>query len=100
MPRRTDSNQADVVKCLRKLGYRVQDLSRVGKGCPDLLVGAPWGQLFAIEVKGARGKLTPDQVEWHDDWRRMRPIVARSVAEAVQAMNAERLGSTLGVIPR
>lgn len=90
MPRRTDSNQPAIVRGLRRLGYLVQDLSRVGKGCPDLLVRAPWGQLFALEVKGERGKLTPDQVTWHAVWRCGAVIVATSVAEAVQAMTTER----------
>ena len=58
---RTDKNQAAIVEALRKSGCLVFCLSSVGKGCPDLLVKLPCGQLLLIEVKSPKGKLTPDQ---------------------------------------
>lgn len=72
---RTDENQAEIVRALRGIGCSVQDLSAVGKGCPDLLVGRG-GRNWLMEVKrpaGPRGGmrdrgLTPDQVKWHDAW--------------------------------
>ena len=36
--KRTDANQAEIVKTLRQAGADVYDLSKVGKGIPDLLV--------------------------------------------------------------
>lgn len=90
MPRRVDANHGAVRDGLRACGYISQDLSQVGDGCPDLLVGAPWGQLFLLEVKSEKGKLTPDQEVWHVAWRHQRPLVVRSVADAVKQMTALR----------
>jgi hypothetical protein len=56
------------VKALRQVGASVEDLHRVGKGCPDLLVGFRQCN-YIIEVKTPTGKLRPGQVEWHRDWR-------------------------------
>jgi hypothetical protein len=48
--RRVDTVQSDIVVDLRKLGASVLDLSRVGVGCPDLLVG--WkGINLLVELK-------------------------------------------------
>jgi len=81
-----DANQAEIVKALRKCGCTVTLLHRVGKGCPDLLVGSR-GVNVLMEVKdGAkpfseRG-LTSAQVDWHRDWRGQVAIVT-SWQEAV-----------------
>jgi len=37
--RKVDANQAEIVAALRQIGCSVLDLSAVGGGCPDLLVG-------------------------------------------------------------
>ena len=84
---RIDSNQPEIVNGLRKIGCSVQSLAPVGEGCPDLLVGHR-GNNFLIEVKdGARipseQKLTPDQIDWHSDWRG-RVHVARSLEEVIR----------------
>ena len=61
---RTDANHAAVVRALRQVGASVLDLSRVGQGCPDLLVGYQ-GKNFLVEVKAtAKKKLTKDQVRF------------------------------------
>lgn len=39
MAKRTDGNQAEIVRALRSAGATVQTLHTVGKGCPDLVVG-------------------------------------------------------------
>lgn len=66
--RKVDANQAEVIKEFRRLGCTVQDLSGVGKGVPDLLVG--YDRMNAlVEVKdGPKAKLTPDQTVWHSKW--------------------------------
>jgi len=69
---RTDDNQPDIVRMYRELGCSVTSLHKVGKGCPDLLIGVA-GQTDVAEVKDgnkspSRRKLTPDQVEWHGEW--------------------------------
>lgn len=54
---RTDANQAQIVAALRRMGAYVVDLSAVGMGVPDLLVG--WrGAWHLIEVKDGRKALS------------------------------------------
>lgn len=65
---RTDANQKEIVAALRSVGATVQSLAPVGHGVPDLLVGFR-GATYLIEVKTPTGKLTPDQIRWHGDWR-------------------------------
>ena len=86
---RVDGNHAEVVSALRKIGCSVQDLSRVGRGCPDLLVG--WrGINVAMEVKDgskppSERKLTKSQKAWHVDWEGLCCVV-NSPTEAIQYM--------------
>lgn len=57
--RRLDANQKEIVSALRKIGCSVLDLSAVGGGCPDLLVGrlgaSGRGNLL-VEVKNPKHK--------------------------------------------
>lgn len=87
MARRTDSNQAQVMRGLRAMGYRVEDLSQVGSGVPDLLVGTPCSRLVLLEVKDgakppSRRALTPDQQAWHLEWDRFPVFVVLSAEDA------------------
>ncbi len=82
-PRKSDRNQPEIVAELRKIGYLVQDLHRVGKGCPDILVGAH-GQLYLFEIKSDAGKLTDDEIEWHARWHDYPVWVVRSTDEIVK----------------
>jgi len=86
---RVDSNQKQVVQNLRKYGYSVLILSNVGKGCPDLLVGAN-GVNVLVELKDSakppsQKKLTPDEIEFFDTWKGA-AIVAESADEIMQKM--------------
>ena len=58
--RRVDSNQADIVKALRKMGYHVQP------GHDDLLV-TKLGKMVQVEVKSSTGKMTPEQEKLHKE---------------------------------
>jgi len=70
---RTDSNHAEIVKFFRKVpGCAVLDLSRVGGGCPDILI-CHRQVLSLIEIKDgqlspSRKKLTSDQQNFHQSW--------------------------------
>lgn len=64
---KVDANQAEIVQALRDAGATVKDLSKVGQGCPDLLVGYNTVN-YLIEVKVPGGKLTPDQRVFHSQW--------------------------------
>ena len=82
---RVDANHKQIVQGLRSSGCTVQDLSAVGKGCPDILVGRN-GLNILIEIKTKKGKLTSRQVEWHQAWRG-NAIVVTSIEEAIHAIN-------------
>lgn len=69
---KVDANHAAIVRRFREIGATVQDLSAVGKGCPDLLVGYH-GVNVLVEIKDGEKvpsarKLTADQVTWHAKW--------------------------------
>ena len=83
--RKTDSNQAEIVKAFRKLGCSVQPLHNVGHGLPDLLVGNR-GRNHIIEVKAENGTYTPDQIAWLDKWR-ARVYTIRSVEEVYKLVS-------------
>ena len=65
--RRVDLDQKKVISQLEGMGFSVLNLSAVGRGCPDLLVGRD-GQNFLLEIKSEKGTLTPAQVEFHKNW--------------------------------
>lgn len=92
-PRRVDANQAEVVDAIRKAGYEIIDLARVGGGVPDLVVLAPDGWIHLMEIKNpkSRGKLNKLQQEWHAKWRGEKPIVVNSAEEALDWLHVQRL---------
>lgn len=82
---RVDANQKEIVAALRRQGWTVQHLHKVGEGCPDILVGADKKHNVLLEIKDGDGKLTPPQIIWHADWQGQKAIV-RTAAEAIQAV--------------
>ncbi|MGB1373649.1 MAG: VRR-NUC domain-containing protein [Aequoribacter sp.] len=60
-------------------------LAAVGKGVPDLLIGAE-GVTILVEVKGPKGKLTDDQKKWHSSWLGDKVYIVRSKEEMAKAM--------------
>jgi hypothetical protein len=101
---KVDANQAEIVSALRKAGRSVVDLSAVGNGCTDLLVG--WGgQMFGknilMEIKNDKAQksdrvLTKAQIDFHRDWRG--PIVVvETVEDALEAAGIrKKYGSSIG----
>ena len=87
--KRVDVNQREIVQALRSFGAVVHDLSGVGQGCPDLLVGYR-GKTVLVEVKrDNKAKFTPAQVKWNEAWRG--GLVARieSIDDAIALLNAD-----------
>jgi len=82
---KTDSNQQIIVQALRDAGCTVQPLHQMGGGIPDLLVATPSGETLLVEVKSAKGSLTPEQEQWISRWRG-RVAVVRTVEEALAAV--------------
>jgi hypothetical protein len=70
---RNDANQDAIVRQLRDAGLSVLVLSRVGNGCPDLLVGYRQ-QNYLFEVKDgskpeSARRLTPAEVRFCSSWK-------------------------------
>lgn len=79
---RVDANQPQIVKDLRKLGYSVVSLARVGGGCGDILVGHRGHNLF-FEIKDPAqppGKrlLTLEEGTFHMSWRGQISVIETS----------------------
>ena len=90
---RTDQNQTELVRGLRKAGCNVLSLAAVGNGCPDLLVYRhSTGLFYMLEIKDgdkvpSRRKLTPHQIKFHKDW----PVhIVNDIAEALQAVGVTK----------
>jgi hypothetical protein len=86
---RRDANEGEIIKALEGIGASVVQLSK--KGCGDLLIGYHdrdgYPMNFLIEVKTAKGELTPDEIEFRDNWQGQY-AVCRTVDEALQAIGA------------
>ena len=82
-----DLNQPEIVEALRKVGVSVVSLASIGQGCPDLLA-AKGDKCWLIEVKGPKGKLTPDQTDFMLNWAGTVHIV-RSPDEALKLVGVE-----------
>ena len=67
-PKKVDNNQLDIVKAFRSMGATVLNLSGVGKGCPDLLIGYKNISVL-VEVKSKTGKFTEPQLKFMEQWR-------------------------------
>lgn len=63
---RTDKNQTEIVKALRRVGAKVQSIAEVGDGCPDLLVGFR-GTWYAVELKTPGEGFTEAEAKWWTD---------------------------------
>ena len=87
--KRTDANQSSIIAVLREVGATVVDLSAVGKGVPDLLVGHR-GVTYLLEVKNVKGKTTPDQDAFYAWWRGGPVHIVRTADEALSAIGAIR----------
>jgi Holliday junction resolvase len=89
--RKTDANQAAIVAVLREVGASVVDLSAVGKGVPDLLVGYR-GRTYLLEVKNKKGRnrITADQEVFYAWWRGVPPVIVYNENDALTAIDAIR----------
>lgn len=90
--KRKDENHASVVRHLVAVGATVTDLSDVGGGCPDLLVGFRRAN-YLLEIKdgsksASRRKLTWDQVLYHSTWQGQVCVVCDE-KEALRAIGAK-----------
>ena len=83
--KKTDSNQADIVLALKKIGCSVFDASLFGGGFPDLVVGRG-GMTWLMEVKQGKGQLNAKQTAFHSKWCGHIAVV-RTPMEAINVVN-------------
>ena len=84
---KTDANQGEIVRAFEKCGAVVLSLAAMGRGVPDLLVSIN-NRLRLVEVKSAKGKLRPKQIEFAQRW----PVeIARNVSDVERIVRADRL---------
>jgi len=69
MKYKTDGNQSTIVAALKAAGYIVDDMSRHGRGFPDLLVWTKTVPAIAIpiEIKMPGQKLSKREQQWWSD---------------------------------
>lgn len=86
---KVDSNQSPIVSGLRAIFGPdcVFDLSSVGGGCPDLMIGVR-GRTILLEIKTVKGELTTDQKLFHMNWPGQVAVV-RSLEEALKVIERE-----------
>ena len=66
---KVDANHAEIVLAARKLGFLVQSLAPLGRGCPDLLLyHARTRRLLLVEVKTPKGRIRPLQADFAALW--------------------------------
>lgn len=92
---KVDANQSAIVRALRAVGATVVDLSAVGGGLGDLLVGYHQ-RTHLLEVKNpatsyGRKGFSQSQTKFNAAWRGAPPVVVYTVEEALQA-----IGATIG----
>lgn len=80
-----DAVEASIVRILRAAGCSVAFVS--GKDVPDLLIGIR-GRNVVAEVKTGKAKLRPGQAAWAEAWRGDKPVVLRSVDDALALVRA------------
>lgn len=86
--KKVDSNQAQIIADLKKIGVSVLNLSRVGGGCPDILVG--WqGKNILIEIKTAKGNLNDSQIEFFEQCKGLK-FVCKSINEIIEIINNKK----------
>ena len=79
--KRTDQNQAGLIRDLRTAGFSVADTSSVGKGFPDLVI-ARNGRTLLVEVKTKKGQLRQSQRDFIAGWS-AGVIVAKTVWDVI-----------------
>ena len=89
---KVDRNHTEIVHALTSIGATVQDLSAVGQGCPDILVGFR-GRNVLLEIKDGKAppsarRLNERQKRWHIWWKGQVTVVC-SAEEAIAVVVGE-----------
>ena len=87
---RVDENQTLIVQTFRNLGCSVMFTHMIGRGVPDLVIGKNNCSVL-VEIKDgskcpSARKLTPDEAEFHANWRGT-CVIIESTDEATDLAN-------------
>jgi hypothetical protein len=87
-----DANHNEIVAALQQAGAYVLDMSHVGRGFPDLIVGFR-SQTILVEIKNPKtsyGKkgLNKNQLKWKESWTGGAYCVVDSIDAALRAIGA------------
>jgi len=67
--KRVDENQKQLIHTFIALGASVLNLSRVGQGCPDLLIGYKNKSVLVEIKKDSKSTFTEPQIKFMQEWR-------------------------------
>jgi len=67
--KRVDDNQKQIIHTFIALGASVLNLSRVGEGCPDILIGYKKNSVLCEIKKNDKAPYTESQVKFMQNWR-------------------------------
>jgi len=85
---RKDDNHKEIVEALTKAGAYVLDMSHVGRGFPDLIIGFQ-SKTILMEIKNpktsyGRKGLNKNQLKWKESWTGGAYCVADSIEAALR----------------
>jgi len=67
--KRVDENQSQIIHTFIALGASVLNLSRVGEGCPDILIGYKKHSVLCEIKRNDKAPYTESQVKFMQNWR-------------------------------
>ena len=67
--KRVDDNQKQIIHTFIALGASVLNLSRVGEGCPDILIGYKKHSVLCEIKRDNKALYTESQVKFMQNWR-------------------------------
>ena len=83
--KRVDENQKTLIHTFIALGASVLNLSTVGRGCPDLLIGYRGKHSILVEIKrDEKAKYTEPQEKFMQSWRGGAVVRIDSVDAAIR----------------
>ena len=67
--KRVDENQKQIIHTFIALGASVLNLSRVGEGCPDILIGYRNQSVLREIKRNEKAPFTEPQIKFMQNWR-------------------------------
>jgi hypothetical protein len=67
--KRVDENQKQIIHTFIALGASVLNLSRVGEGCPDILIGYKKHSVLCEIKRDSKAPFKESQIKFMQNWR-------------------------------